>query len=250
MRILLLFFVVFFCVVSSCIAQPRLQVESTEINWGEIYSGEKKEHRFILRNNGDSALVITRVRSSCGCTAALVSSKTILPDEQAELHVRFNSKRFRGQVTKRVCVVSNDPQQPKKRFTLRASIVPELVMTPSRLSLGSIPADKDFVRNLSLVNHSDLPIQIKAVRSTSRHMTLANIPTSLEPNEEAVVILTVHPPKSATVVLNGYILIDAQGHTRKQLRIPVMAKIAKNLPSPPQKTTRKQSEPQPNMHQK
>ena len=194
----------------------------------EIYSGEKREHRFVLRNNGDSALVITRVRSSCGCTAAMVSSKTILPEEQAELYVRFNSKHFRGQVTKQVCVESNDPQQPKKRFTLRASIVPELVMTPSRLILGSIPADKDFVRNLSLVNHSDFSIQIKAVRSTSRYMILGEVPTSLDPHEEIVVTLTVHPPQSAAVVLNGYILIDAQGRTRNQLRIPVMAKVANN----------------------
>ena len=228
MRILLLFVVVFFCVISPCFAQPRLQVESAEINWGEIYSGEKREHCFVLRNNGDSELVITKVRSSCGCTAAMVSSKTILPDEQAELLVRFNSKNFRGRVTKQVCVVSSDPQQPQKRFTLRASIVPELVMTPSRLSLGSIPADKDFVRNLSLVNHSDLPIQIKAVRSTSRYMTLGEVPTSLEPHEEVVVTLTVHSPQSSIAVLNGYILIDAQGHTRNQLRIPVMAKVANN----------------------
>lgn len=226
MRIFMFFSAVFFCAISPCFAQPQLQVDSAEINWGEIYSGERKEHRFILRNNGDSELVITRVRSSCGCTAAMVSDKTILPDEQAELRVRFNSKNFRGQVTKRVSVVSNDPQQPKKKFTLRATIVPELVMTPSRLTLGSIPVGKDFSRDMSLVNHSDLPLQIKAVRSTSRHMTLSEIPTLLEPGEAVVVTLTVHPPQSSKQVLNGYILIDAQGHTRNQLRIPVMAKLA------------------------
>lgn len=225
MRFIVVGFVLFFCSATTGFALPQLVVDSSVIDWGSVYSGENKEHCFILKNAGDTPLVIQQVKSSCGCTAAMVSSKTILPAEQAELRVRFNSKNFRGQVTKTVYVISNDPQQGKKRFTLQAHVVSELSVTPSRLSLGTIAVGNDVEKTITFLNQSDVDIKITAVRSTSRHITLTNIPELLTPGQEAVVSLIMHPTESGKSVLNGYLLIDAQGHTRNQLRIPVMAKV-------------------------
>ena len=219
------FLAAFLCVVNPCFAEPSLQVESDEIDWGTIYAGEKREHHFVLHNEGDSQLEIIEVRSSCGCTAALVSNKAIFPGEQAELYVRFNSKFFSGKVTKRVEVISNDLQQPQKQFILRASILRELKVTPAHLSLEAIEVGEDIVCSLILENNSSHPLQIKSFRSTSRYIKFGEVPEVLEPNEKAAVSLTVHLPQLSSAVLSGYILIDARGITVNQLRIPVTAKI-------------------------
>lgn len=227
MRFIFVGLTLLFCGATTSFALPQLEVESSLIDWGSIYSGEKREHRFILKNVGDTPLVIEHVHSSCGCTAAMVSSKTILPMDQAELRVRFNSKSFRGRVTKRVYVVSNDPQQPKKRFTLQAQVVSELSVRPSRLSLGAIHVGDVIEKKVTFANHSDADIAITAVRSTSRYITLTDVPDTLQPGQEVIVTVTIRPTSSAKAVLNGYLLIDAQGHTRNQLRIPVLTKVVR-----------------------
>ena len=227
MRLIFIGLTLLFCGATTSFALPQLVVDSSLIDWGNIYSGEKREHRFVLKNDGDTPLVIQQVKSSCGCTAAMVSSKTILPAGQTELRVRFNSKNFRGRVTKKVTVVSNDPQQPKKHFTLQAHVISELLVTPSRLSLGAIAADNDIEKTVTFVNRSDVSIAIKAVRSTSRYITLSNVPDLLQPGQEAIVTVTIRPTSSAKAVLNGYLLIDAQGHVRNQLRIPLLAKVVR-----------------------
>jgi len=221
---------VFFCISTACFASPEIQTESTDVNWGKIYSGEKKEHTFILRNKGDAPLLITGIHSSCGCTAAIISNKKILPDKQAILQIRFNSKSFRGNIVKRVLVTSNDPEQPQKQFIMQANVVQELAVTPQHLILEMFPASKEVIRNLSLTNHSDLPIQIKSIRSTSHYIVPEKVPTILEPGETTTITLTIHPQQSQVVVLNSYILVDAQGHTRNQIRVPITTKIVRKQP--------------------
>lgn len=227
MRFIFIAIVLLVVSTSTSFALPQLEVESSLVDWGRIYSGEKREHRFILKNVGDTPLVIEHVHSSCGCTAAMVSSKTILPMAETELRVHFNSKSFRGKVTKKVRVVSNDPQQPKKSFTLQAQVVSELKVAPSRLSIGAIAAGKGIERTVTFTNLSDVIVKIKGVRSTSRHISLVNVPDTLQPNQQAVVTVKIQPPTTGKAVLNGYLLIDAHGHARNQLKVPVLAKVVR-----------------------
>jgi hypothetical protein len=227
MRLLLSIFVVFVSMVGSVYAAPHLEVAQDTIDWGHIYAGEQKDGVFTLHNGGDSALIINRVRSSCGCTAAMMSEETVQPGADAQLRVHFNSKHFSGQVVKRVMVISNDPAHPQQQFTLRAHIVTELVVTPNHLSLGAIQIGEKLVRSLTLENRSDVTVQLKALRSTSAAIRLDAVPKELQPGEKVAVQLKVTGPDKAGTTINGYLLIDAQGHTRTQMRLPIVARVAK-----------------------
>ncbi len=227
MRFVLIVFAVFIFMVSSGYAAPHLEVAVDIIDWGQIYSGEQKDGVFTLHNSGDSALIIDKVRSSCGCTAAMMSEKIVQPGANAQLRVHFNSKHFSGQVVKRVVVMSNDPSNQQHQFTLRATIVAELAAEPNYLRLGVIQVGEKLVRSLTLENKSDVPVQLKAVRSTSNFIRLDAVPTQLQPGEKVTVQLTVTGPAKAGTTINGYLLIDAQGHTRTQMRLPVVARVAK-----------------------
>lgn len=226
MRFMLIVFLLLVSMDRSSYAAPHMEVAQDSIDWGQIYSGEQKDGVFTLHNGGDSVLIIDKVRSSCGCTAAMMSEKEVQPGTDAQLRVHFNSKHFSGQVVKRVVVMSNDPSNQQRQFTLRANIVAELTAEPSYLSLGKIEAGDKLVRSLILENKSDVAVQLKAVRSTSTFIRLDAVPTELQPGEKANVQLTVTAPAKAGTTINGYLLIDAQGHTRTQMRLPVVARVA------------------------
>ncbi len=64
---------------SVVIAAPNLQFDNPKYDFGEVFQGGKVRHVFEFVNEGDEALYIDRVRSSCGCTAVLISEKNIPP---------------------------------------------------------------------------------------------------------------------------------------------------------------------------
>lgn len=105
---------------------PRVEFESRELDFGEIDQGERVTDTLRFKNVGDDTLVIEKVRTSCGCTAAVVSSKRIAPKEIGEIRVTFNSGRFKGKVGKRVYVYSNDPDNPTVHLTVSANVIPEI----------------------------------------------------------------------------------------------------------------------------
>ncbi|MEZ4484127.1 MAG: DUF1573 domain-containing protein [Syntrophotaleaceae bacterium] len=60
-------------------AAPHLLAESPLHHFGKIAEGSTIEHTFRFQNSGDQPLVISKVRSSCGCTAALLSAERLRP---------------------------------------------------------------------------------------------------------------------------------------------------------------------------
>jgi hypothetical protein len=94
-------------------------------DFGTMKQGEKKEHTFIISNNGKSDLFIRRVRSSCGCTAVAPSKKVIAAGESAPIKVTFDSRGKRGRQSKSITVITNDPKTPTTTLRISSNIATE-----------------------------------------------------------------------------------------------------------------------------
>jgi len=79
-------------------------------DFGTIKQGDVIEHIFKFKNTGKSDLIIRKMKSSCGCTAASVGSKTIKPGEEGSIKAVFNSRGKRGQQHKSITVTTNIPE--------------------------------------------------------------------------------------------------------------------------------------------
>lgn len=91
---------------------PKIVVDNPSFDFGTIKSGEKVEHMYKITNTGKSDLIIRKVKSSCGCTAVLPSSKVIHPGETSDLKTVFNSRGKKGRQYKSVTVITNAPESP------------------------------------------------------------------------------------------------------------------------------------------
>lgn len=88
--------------------QPKIVFDSLEYTFGEIAIGEKVEHTYIFKNEGDGPLIIADVKPSCGCTALKDWSKDpILPGEKGQISIEFNSSGFPGPISKSIKVSTN-----------------------------------------------------------------------------------------------------------------------------------------------
>ena len=86
---------------------PAITFDRTEHDFGEIENGTPVETVFEYTNTGKAPLVITNIKSSCGCTVPQDWSKEPLaPGASANFTVKFNGKGA-NKISKTVTVTAN-----------------------------------------------------------------------------------------------------------------------------------------------
>jgi hypothetical protein len=103
-------------------AKPSIKLSEYNHNFGKVKEGEILDLKVVVSNVGDSELEIKNIKSSCGCTAALMSEKKLGPNEKSELKIEFDTKNLSGQIARTVTLYSNDPKNPTRVLTLIANI--------------------------------------------------------------------------------------------------------------------------------
>jgi len=89
------------------IIQPIVEILQSEYDFGIIKQGEKATHDYKIKNIGNSDLLITSAKGSCGCTVPEWPREPIKPGNEANIKVTFNSKGKTGKQNKRVTLMTN-----------------------------------------------------------------------------------------------------------------------------------------------
>ncbi len=127
---------------SSTSAQsPEIFFENPHFDFGKAYKGDKVEHVYKFANRGKATLEIIKVKPSCGCTAAVLSNKTVLPGETGEIKATFKTVSYNGKVKKTISVLSNDPNTPNHKLTISGEVIEEISFKPKNINFGSFRAD-------------------------------------------------------------------------------------------------------------
>ena len=85
---------------------PVFEFENEVIDYGEIAQNSDGNRIFKFKNIGKSPLIITTIRSSCGCTIPTKPEKPIMPGEMGEIKVRYATNRV-GHFSKNITITSN-----------------------------------------------------------------------------------------------------------------------------------------------
>lgn len=83
-----------------------ISFETEVIDYGTIEQHSDGTRLFAFTNEGDAPLLITNVKTSCGCTVPSYSKEPILPGKSGELKIKYDTKRL-GAFTKTITVTSN-----------------------------------------------------------------------------------------------------------------------------------------------
>ncbi len=86
--------------------EPEITFEKLEHDYGNINKGDNGFCTFRFTNTGKSDLVLTNVRSSCGCTVPEWPKEAIAPGQSSEIKVKYNTQRI-GIISKTITVQSN-----------------------------------------------------------------------------------------------------------------------------------------------
>lgn len=102
-------------------AQAKIEFKSETIDYGQISKGSDGLRVFEFTNTGDQPLVISDVKSSCGCTVPEKPKDPIAPGKTGEIKVKYDTKRV-GPIRKTVTVYSN-ADQPIKALKIKGQVL-------------------------------------------------------------------------------------------------------------------------------
>jgi hypothetical protein len=204
-------------------ATPELAVDQEEFDFGSVPQGERVQHTFILSNAGDAPLVVSKVRSSCGCTVALLSSKNLEPGEQGELKASFDSVRFRGAVSKTIYLYTNDPGTPVKPLLIKGEVHELFTLAPRQVNFGVVDEARASEARVVLTNHTVEDLLIELMQTTTPALN-ARYEKVLPAGESREIVVTIKP-KPGQERFSGYVIFKVQGEKSYDLRLPVYATI-------------------------
>lgn len=211
---------------SSAWSAPQVAAEIKEFDFGEVIQGDKVDYKFRFRNTGDELLTIDSVHSSCGCTAALLSSTRIAPGDMGEISTTFDSSNFRNMVHKTITMETNDPDNGTVKFKLKGIVKEELVLQPARVSFGKLAPGAQVEELVSIENFGQTTITLQPPKATNPSLQAELSRTTLAPGEQAELKIVAQVPMDAKR-LSGYVMIGTNYAKVPKLRLSVSASVSR-----------------------
>lgn len=104
---------------------PKMTFKSKEFNFGTIKQGEKADAVFEYENTGESDLIISNAKSSCGCTVADYPKNTpIKPGETGVIKAVYDSKGKSNNQNKSITLTTNT-LEGKEVLNVKGFVTPD-----------------------------------------------------------------------------------------------------------------------------
>ena len=84
----------------------KIEFKTLEIDYGTIEKGADGVRTFEFTNTGDAPLIISNVKSSCGCTVPEWPKTAIMPGDNGQIKVKYDTNRV-NPIRKTITVTSN-----------------------------------------------------------------------------------------------------------------------------------------------
>lgn len=168
-------------------AAPKLELDRTIIDFGEIYDAAPVDGIVTLRNTGDARLIIDKVNTTCGCTVGRLAKRNLAPNETTTATLTYTPEGKKGEEKKTVTFVSNDPDDPAQKVTVKAYVIPQWEVVPNKLEFITRAPERGFKNRtvlFQIINNSEEDLTI--INVDSRHPEVKienNKPAIIPPGE-------------------------------------------------------------------
>lgn len=99
----------------------KIEFESQTIDYGTIEKGSNGVRVFKFKNTGNAPLVVSNVKSSCGCTVPKKPTAPIMPGESGEIEVKYDTNRV-NPIRKTITVTSN-AETPTVALKIKGTVI-------------------------------------------------------------------------------------------------------------------------------
>lgn len=213
--------------------EPKIQFTELKHDFGTVNQNSELRHTFVFKNIGTGTLVIDKVKTSCGCTAALVSDKEIAPGGEGKIDVVFKTgSGYGGRSEKTITVTSNDPEHPTTTLTVSAEVQVVLDLSPNRILFGQVKKNDQAVRYAALTGTEKDRVKITSVEVKNEFIRVEIEPKGFENDPQHQIRVTLLPGMNVGRFTERILL--RTDHPRVQeLTLYVMGEVIGNIVATP-----------------
>jgi hypothetical protein len=211
--------------------RSRIKFKETSWDFGRVKQGEILSHEFVFSNEGDATLVIQKVTTTCGCTAALLSADKIPPGKEGKIEIKFDTRGYGGQVAKLLYVDSNDPDRARQQLQVTADIetppAPKIDLDPYNYDAGLVVEGEGIVANLKVMNRGELELKVDFNHRNATYTSggrPVSLPLKIAAGKEVTVEVRI-PTQDRTGVVREYLLIKSNDPMRTTLSLYISGYI-------------------------
>ena len=99
----------------------KIEFKTDVIDYGTIEKGANGIRTFEFTNTGEAPLIITKVKSTCGCTVPSWPKDPIMPGKSGEIKVKYDTNRV-SPIRKTITVTSN-AETPNVALKIKGLVV-------------------------------------------------------------------------------------------------------------------------------
>lgn len=154
-------------------ARSPMHFRQTRIDAGTIGEDDKpSSYTFSWRNDGEEPLVITAVRTGCGCVTAAYDKRPVKTGEEAEITLTYDPKGHPGHFSRKISVYTQALKQPSAVLELTGRVEPSARPTHNYpYAFGPLLLKQTEVRfegtaraaeRIEMMNAGDKPLTISA----------------------------------------------------------------------------------------
>ncbi len=210
---------------------PKIYFENPNYDFGKIIKGQKVEYVYKFENQGNIDLEIIKVKSSCGCTAAILSDKIIPPGKMGEIKATFNSGSYSGKVMKSITVLSNDPGKASYKLTITGNIEEIISANPKSINFGPIHFGGKVDKTINIVSSSGHDFKIEKIKPSIPLVSA----TISEKFDNGYIINVALNDNQKIGRFNGSIYIETDNLKQKKVKIPFYGEIQGDITTYPKK---------------
>ena len=204
---------------------PTIVFEELLYDFGEQDPDQDITHIFRFWNGGKEDLVVDKVESSCGCPAALLSSKTVQPGGVGDIAVTHDLKGRRGKDTQNVTVHTNDPNSPVLNLTLTGIVKAEVMISPNKIYFGNVSNKTSQVKEFYVMDPGDGKLEVTKVE-TGNKLIVAQVQSAIVQGEhKRIPIKVTLNPGSLLGRLTEKLTLYTNNEKKPKIELPIEGNI-------------------------
>jgi hypothetical protein len=197
-------------------------------DFGSVPRGPTVTHSFRIVNNKNTAVNISNVRVSCGCTTAYAVKTYLNPGEETAVVARMDTNRFIGPRTVTIFVQFDRPHFEEVRLWVQANSRTDFAVTPDTLALGTVKRGSSPSGTVDVVFYGTTA-RITEIRSESNYIKPTFKEVRREGFESAYRVSAVMRSDAPVGKWYTDIWLKTDNATMPQIRVPLTVEIESAL---------------------
>jgi hypothetical protein len=221
---------------------PVIELSGKVFDFGELYEGAKFSQILMVKNVGKTPLIIEEIRK-CACLSYEIDKMTVAPGEQAVVQLVMDLTRMAGPTTKNFFLKVNDPATPIAIIQFTGKVIPTISMKPLGLFFEMPKYDLKSTKSVRLSAGPDQEFKVLDVSLEGNKDVFTAQFETVTAGREYNISVTAKTP--ATARETNVIIVRTDHPKKPEIRIPLVATLAKDYHLTPGKIILRKNRPAP-----